>query len=60
MVPYSPKHGSPSPQLEGPRRNVGAHHYVTTTILWAHTALGTEARAPFVRKKRGPQKKMYQ
>ena len=56
MQPYSPKLGSPSPQLEGPHRNVGAHHYLTTTILWA--ALGTESRAAFV-KERGAQKKMY-
>ena len=55
MQPYSPKHGSPSPQLEGPHRNVGAHHYLSTNILRAHTALGTQSIAPFV-KERGPKK----
>ena len=56
MQPYSPKRGSPSPQLKGPHRNVGAHHYSTTTMLWAHTVLGTESSAPFV-KERGPKRK---
>ena len=51
MQPYSPKHGSPSPQLEGPHRNVGAHHYLTTTILWAHPALGTESSASYVKER---------
>ena len=31
--------------------------YLTTTILWAHTALSTESSAPFV-KHRGQNKKM--
>ena len=31
--------------------------YLTTTILWAHTTLGMESSAPFV-KERSPKKRM--